>query len=113
MIPQTIFDRIAYTLELLTYPYPIEVNTIKNLLAIVANTNYENIDLSKLETYTILYISRMLKKGEIPPNINQILGLEQHLVAGYSPEDEVDWIVKNAKKKEEWIPIIVGPCVVV
>lgn len=34
-------------------------------------------------------------------------------VAGYSPEDEIDWIVKNAKKKEEWIPIIVGPCMVV
>ncbi len=59
-----LLKRMGDTLELLSYPYPIEHNTIKNILFIV--TGHETDELKDWKTHDVLYIARMLKNGIIP-----------------------------------------------
>lgn len=66
-------------LELLVYPYPIEHNTIKNILYFVLNKKIEN--LSDWYGHDILYIARLLKQGIIP-NEEHLQQLETKGVVG-------------------------------
>ncbi|KKL75424.1 hypothetical protein LCGC14_2055090 [marine sediment metagenome] len=61
-----VLKRMGEILELLVYPYPIEHNTIKNILYIVTGKKVDNLDDAGWKSHDILYIARMLKKGELP-----------------------------------------------